>query len=97
MQFSNPVNRDVHVTSYSYDNTGRQGQIARLWIANGTVVATDDEGITYPAGTTHAWNLNETTGSTFAPTIGPVTAFGLKIRAAVSSAVKAVTGWLRGC
>jgi len=78
LQFSNPVNRDVHITSYSYDSTGWQGQIERLWIANGTVVATDDDGITYPTGTTHAWHLDETTGNTFAPAIGSITAVGLK-------------------
>jgi hypothetical protein len=79
LQFSNPVNRDVHVTSYSYDNTGWQGQIERLWIANGTVVATDDDGVTYPTGTTHAWDLDEITGNTFAPAIGSVTAEGRKL------------------
>lgn len=81
LQFSNPVNRDVHITSYSYDNTGWQGQIERLWIANGTVVAADDDGVTYPTGTTHAWDLDEVTGNTFAPAIGSVTAEGRKLTA----------------
>ena len=79
LQFSNPVNRDVHITSYSYDNTGWQGQIERLWIANGAVVATDDDGVTYPTGTTHAWDLDEIAGNTFAPAIGSITAEGRKI------------------
>jgi len=79
LQFSNPVNRDVHITSYSYDHTGWQGQIERLWIANGTVVSADDDGVTYPTGTTHAWDLDEVEGNTFAPAIGSVTAEGRKL------------------
>jgi hypothetical protein len=79
LQFSNPVDRDVHITSYSYDNTAWQGQIERLWIANGTVVSTDDDGVTYPTGTTHAWDLDEVIGNTFAPAIGSVIAEGRKL------------------
>ncbi|AUR95507.1 hypothetical protein NVP1208B_19 [Vibrio phage 1.208.B._10N.222.52.A7] len=79
LQFSNAPSRDVHTGNYSYDHTGWQGQIERLWIANGTVVSTDDDGVTYPASTTHAWDLDEVTGNTFAPAIGSITAEGRKL------------------
>jgi len=79
LHFSNPVNRDVHITSYSYDSTGWQGQIERLWIANGTVVAADDDGVTYPTGSTHAWHLDEEDGDVFYPAIGSVIAYGRKL------------------
>ena len=53
-----------------------QGQIERLWVANGVVESSDDDGVTYPAGTTHAWDLDETEGVDFAAAIGSVAATG---------------------
>ncbi|CAH9015426.1 conserved hypothetical protein [Vibrio phage 142E35-1] len=77
VQFSNGVNAnyDFGITAYNY--TKWQGLISRLWIANGTVISSDDDGVTYPTGTTHAWDLNETTGSEFSPSIGSVSGSGM--------------------
>ncbi|CAH9011417.1 conserved hypothetical protein [Vibrio phage 249E41-1] len=77
VQFSNGVsaNYDFGITAYNY--TKWQGLISRLWIANGTLISSDDDGITYPIGTTHAWDLNEVTGSEFSPSIGSVSGSGM--------------------
>lgn len=44
--------------------------------ANGTNASTDDTGTTYPTGTTHSWDMSETTGNSFAPSTGAITMIG---------------------
>ena len=67
---------DLSNTNDSYEVTYWQGAIQRMWIANGTVISTDDDGTTYPTGTTHAWGCSEVTGKVFSPSIGSVTMRG---------------------
>lgn len=67
---------DLTNTNDSYEITYWQGAIERMWIANGAVTSTDDDGTNYPTGTTHAWGLSEATGKTFAAAIGSVTITG---------------------
>lgn len=64
---------DASATTY---HGGWQGAIDRLWISNGVVETTDDNGTTFPAGYTHSWLLNEATGDTFAADTGGVTGTG---------------------
>lgn len=62
----------------SYFHGYWQGQIERLWIANGVEVSTDDDGTTFPVGTTHSWLLDEVIGSTFTANTGGVNGTGQK-------------------
>lgn len=75
LQFSNSVSANQNLLD-SYEHTKWQGLIDRLWIANGVVASTDDDGVTFPTGTTHSWDLDETTGSTFSPSTGSVSGTG---------------------
>ncbi|CAM0102513.1 hypothetical protein VPH209E381_0017 [Vibrio phage 209E38-1] len=77
LQFSNSASANADFSSYSYEHTKWQGLIDRLWISNGVVESVDDNGTSYPSGTTHAWDMSETTGSSFAPSIGSVTGIGV--------------------
>ncbi len=77
LQFSNSASANADFTRYSYEHTKWQGLIDRLWISNGVVESTDDNGTSYPSGVTHAWDMSETTGSSFAPSIGSVTGTGV--------------------
>lgn len=67
---------DLANTSDSRELSYWQGAFERLWIANGVVVSADDDGTTYPTGTTHAWDMAETSGKTFTPALGGVTMTG---------------------
>ncbi len=77
LQFSNSASANADFTSYSYEHTKWQGLIDRLWISNGVVESVDDNGTSYPSGATHAWDMSETTGSLFTPSIGSVTGQGV--------------------
>ncbi|CAM0101435.1 hypothetical protein VPH526E571_0006 [Vibrio phage 526E57-1] len=77
LQFSNSTSANTDFASYSYEHTKWQGLIDRLWISAGSVITTDDTGAAYPTGTTHAWDLTETIGSVFAPSIGTVSGVGV--------------------
>ena len=77
VQFSNGPTANQNLASDATEYTKWQGRIERLWIANGYEVAVDDDGSTYPTDTTHAWDMNETDGSTFAPSIGSLTMQGV--------------------
>jgi hypothetical protein len=70
---------NLYQTNNNYFHGFWQGQIERLWVANGTVVASDDDGATYPTGTTHAWDLDEVTGADFYAAIGSIDAVGEKV------------------
>ena len=72
IQFGNSADANIYQTSTSYYHGNWQGLIDRLWVANGVVESNEDDGTTYPPGTTHAWDLDETTGSTFSAAIGTV-------------------------
>ncbi|CAH9011740.1 conserved hypothetical protein [Vibrio phage 464E53-1] len=76
LQFSNSVSANIN-TLDSYEHTKWQGLIDRLWISNGVVESSDDDGSTYPVGVTHAWALDESLGSTFNPEIGTVIGAGI--------------------
>lgn len=75
--FGNGVLSNDYQSSYSYYHGKWQGNIERMWIANGSVENTDDTGTVYPSGATHTWAMDETTGSTFTSTLGGVTAQGV--------------------
>lgn len=77
LQFSNSVNANANLLSDSYEHTKWQGLISRMWIANGFIVNSDDDGVTYPTDTTHAWDLSETAGSVFSPSVGAVVGNGI--------------------
>jgi hypothetical protein len=77
LQFSNSVSANTDFSSQSYEHTKWQGLIDRIWISNGVVETTDDNGTSYPSGATHAWDMSETTGSSFSPSIGSVTGIGV--------------------
>ncbi|CAM0015794.1 hypothetical protein VPHD239_0108 [Vibrio phage D239] len=64
-------------TSSSYYRALWQGELDRMWITVGSVEASDDDGTTFPDSATHAWLLDEATGSTFAPSIGSQNMVGL--------------------
>ena len=74
--FGRGIESNAYQSSTSYFHGFWQGQIERLWIANGAVISTDDDGITYPAGITHSWDLDETEGKTFLPSTGSVQGIG---------------------
>ena len=76
LQFSNGVSANQNMID-SYEHTKWQGLIDRIWISNGVVESTDDDGASYPSGATHAWDMSETTGSSFSPSIGSVTGQGI--------------------
>ncbi len=77
LQFSNSTSANVDFSSYSYEHTKWQGLIDRIWISNGVVEPTDDDGTSYPSSATHAWDMSETTGSSFNPSIGSVVGVGV--------------------
>ncbi|CAH9011850.1 conserved hypothetical protein [Vibrio phage 424E50-1] len=77
LQFSNSTSANADFSSYSYEHTKWQGLIDRIWISNGVVESTDDDGASYPSGATHAWDMSETTGSSFNPSIGSVVGVGV--------------------
>ena len=77
LQFSNSVSANADFSSQSYEHTKWQGLIDRIWISNGVVESVDDNGTSYPYGATHAWDMSETTGSLFTPSIGSVTGQGV--------------------
>lgn len=74
--FGKGVESNSYQSNVSYYHGLWQGVIDRLWIANGVEISTDDDGTTYPAGTTHAWDMSETTGDTFAAAIGGISMSG---------------------
>ena len=76
VQFGNSVDANTYQTNATYYHGNWQGKISRLWISNGLNESNNDDGTTYPPGTTHAWNLSETTGATFSPAIGSITITG---------------------
>ena len=67
---------DLTNTNDSYDLSYWQGEFDRLWIAAATAASADDNGTAYPTGTTHAWDMTELTGKSFAPSVGSVTMVG---------------------
>jgi hypothetical protein len=67
---------DLTNTNDSYELSYWQGEIDRMWLSTSGAVSTDDDGVTYPSGTTHAWNMAETTGKTFTPALGGVDMVG---------------------
>lgn len=67
------IESNLDQTSYSYFHGLWQGVISDLWISNG-IVEGNVTGI--PASATHSWALNETTGKTFANTVGGVDIVG---------------------
>lgn len=77
LQFSNSTSANADFSSYSYEHTKWQGLIDRIWISNGVVESTDDDGASYPPGATHAWGMSEITGSSFNPSIGSVVGVGV--------------------
>lgn len=70
---------NTYQSSTGYYHGHWQGLIDRLWIANGAQTSTDDDGTTFPTGTTHSWLLDETTGSTFTANTGGVTGTGASV------------------
>jgi hypothetical protein len=77
VQFGNGPESNIFQFNTSYYHGLWQGQIERLWISNGVVETTDDNGTTFPPGTTHSWLLDETTGKTFAANTGGVVGNGM--------------------
>ena len=78
LAFGNGVASNTYQSITSYSHGLWQGLIDRLWISNGVVESTDDDGTTYPAGVTHSWELSETDGKGFAPSNGSVSGVGVK-------------------
>mgnify|MGYP000580440965 CR=1 FL=1 len=72
LDFGYAVGSNGYQTNYTYYHALWQGTIDRMWIANGTVISTDDNGTSFPVGTTHSWLLDEVSGSTFAANTGGV-------------------------
>ena len=70
------VDSNAYNANATYSHGGWQGAIDRLWISNGVVETTDDNGTTFPTGYTHSWLLDEATGNTFAADTGGVTGTG---------------------
>ena len=67
---------DLSNTIDSYELSYWQGEIDRMWLSVGVPATTDDDGTTYPTGTTHAWDMSELTGKTFSPSIGSLNMVG---------------------
>lgn len=77
LDFGYGVESNQYQSIEAYYHTFWQGHIDRLWIANGAIISSDDDGTTYPVGTTHAWNMSETTGKVFVPSIGSINGIGV--------------------
>ena len=67
---------DLTNTNDSYEVSYWQGEIDRMWLSTTGAASTDDNGTTYPTGTTHAWDMTELAGKSFAPSVGSVTMVG---------------------
>ena len=79
LTFGKGVESNAYQTNTSYVHGLWQGAIDRLWISADTAVSTDDNGSTFPTGTTHSWLLNETSGKIFTANTGGVNGVGSKI------------------
>lgn len=79
LHFGYGIDSNAYQSSTQFYHGHWQGKIERLWIANGTEVTTDDDGSTFPTGTTHSWLLDETSGSTFSANTGGLNGTGATV------------------
>ncbi|CAL9978544.1 hypothetical protein VPHD260_0100 [Vibrio phage D260] len=77
VHFGRGVGSNSAQTNYSYHHSYWQGTISRLWIANGLEITTEDDGTTFPVGSTHTWLLDETSGTTMIAQSGGVAITGV--------------------